>query len=153
MFKLDSEADLLAAFRPKDRSHVELTREVALPRFVRHYLAWPHPAGGKVFLVFAAHGGAPTGIVFETNVSEPSVPQLCDWCHGAAIGGRVGMVTARLNANKLVGVNVCRDLGCKERLEEEADRQGISAVPMLAALMERIGRFASEGLKIDLARR
>lgn len=153
MFKLDSEDALLAAFRPKDRKHVELTREVKLPMFVRHYLTWQHPAGGKVYLVFATPGGAPTGIVFDSNVSEPSVPQMCDWCHGGAIGGRVGMVTARLNANKLVGVNVCRDLGCKDRLEEEADRNGISAVPMLAALMERIGRFANEGLKIDLTRR
>jgi hypothetical protein len=50
-----------------------------------------------------------------------------------------------------VGVHVCTDLGCQQRLEDEADRSGRSAVPAMAALLARMGRFAREGLQIDLS--
>ena len=67
MFKLDSEAALLKAFRPKDRASVEISAEVKLPALVRHALAWTHPAGGRVYLVFSAPKGVPTGIVFVST--------------------------------------------------------------------------------------
>ena len=151
MFRLDSEEALLRAFRPKDREAVEPLSGLTYPLFVRHYLAWPHPAGGKLYLVFAVPKGAPTGIVFESNGGAGApVAQMCDWCHGFGLGAQVGLLTARHTANRRVGVHVCTDLGCKQRLEEEADRAGVSAVPALEALLARIGRFASEGLEIDL---
>jgi FBP C-terminal treble-clef zinc-finger len=151
MFKLDSEAQLLEAFRPRDRKLVELSREVTPPVFVRHYLAWPHPAGGRVYLVFAVPGGAPTGIAFSTSGAGPPVPHLCDWCHCVGLGTGVGLLTARLNSRRTIGVHVCSDLGCQRKLEDQADRAGRSALPALATLVERMGRFATEGLKIDMS--
>ncbi|MBL8954862.1 MAG: FBP domain-containing protein [Myxococcaceae bacterium] len=152
MFKLDNEAALLDAFRPKDRKLVQLTPEVRLPQFVRNYLSWKHPGGTYVYLVFATPGGAPTGIVFDSNSgSGPAVPAMCDWCHLSSSGSTVGLLTARRNAKKSVGVHVCSDLGCQQRLEEEADRQGISVLPWWEKLIERMGRFASESLDIDLS--
>jgi hypothetical protein len=151
MFTLQSEAQLLQAFRPRDRKVVELIPAVAPPRFVRHYLAWAHPAGGRVYLVFAVPGGAPTGIAFATNGQGAPVPHLCDWCHCVGPGTQVGLLTARLNSRKTVGVYLCADLGCQARLEDEADRAGRSVLPAMAALVARMGRFASEGLGIDLS--
>jgi hypothetical protein len=153
MFKLDSEADLLDAFRPKDRKAVELTKDISLPRFVRDYLAWSHPGGGYVYLVFATPGGAPTGIVFETNGGGPGPagPAMCDWCHTSGSGNQVGLLTARFTARKTVGVHVCRDLSCKDKLEDQASRMGRSVLPMIEKLIERMGRFASEALQIDLS--
>jgi len=154
MFKLETEADLLATFRPKDRKIVELAPEIALPIFVRNYLTWKHPGGSYVYLVFATPGGVPTGIAFDSNGGGgpgPAVPAMCDWCHLSTGGNHVGLLTARRNAKKRVGVHVCSDLSCQQRLEEEADRQGRSVLPWMEKLIERMGRFASESLDIDLS--
>jgi hypothetical protein len=152
MFKLETEDALLQAFRPKDRKLVQVTPEVTLPMFVRDYLAWTHPAGGYVFLVFAIPGGAPTGIVFESNGGGvPTMPQLCDWCHTSGVGSQVGLLTARVTAKTRSGVHVCTDLSCKQKLEDAANRSGRSVLPQMEKLIERMGRFASEALKIDLS--
>jgi hypothetical protein len=151
MFKLDSEEALLKAFRPKDRKVVELPPKLKLPLLVRDYLAWPHPAGGRVFLVFAVPNGVPTGIVFETSGGAgPMVPHLCEWCHTSGLGTQVGMLTAAVNANRRAGVHVCSDLSCAQKLDDEANRTGTSAVPAKQKLVARMGRFAAEALKIDL---
>lgn len=152
MFLLDSEADLLSAFRPKDQKTYQRPAGVTFPLFVRDYLAWQHPAGGYVFLVFAVPGGAPTGIVFDSNGGAgPTVPAMCDWCHQSTLGSGVGLLTAQLNSRKRVGVQVCTDLSCRQKLEEEAERAGRSVVPALEKLVARMGRFASEALQIDLS--
>ncbi|MEW5740140.1 MAG: FBP domain-containing protein [Myxococcota bacterium] len=151
MFRLESDTALLESFRPKDRQAVELPPGLTFPTFVRHYLAWPHPAGGRVFLVFSTQGGVPTGITFETNGSAGAPVAMCDWCHQSAAGTGVGLLTARVTGTKTAGVHVCTDLSCKQKVEDECDRAGRSAVPELNALVERIGRFASEVLGIDLS--
>lgn len=151
MFKLDSEAALLKAFRPKDRKHVELSPDFTFPLAVHDYVAWPHPGGGRVFLVFATRGGAPTGIAFDTNGGSSGVPQMCTWCHSAAVGTGVGLLTATLNGNKRVGVMVCADLSCAKKLEDQANLGGFSPRPAMEKLIERMGRFASDALHIDLS--
>lgn len=151
MFKLDSEEALLASFRPRDRKHVELTPDVKFPMFVRDYLAWTHPAGGRVFLVFAVPEGVPTGILFDTNGGAAPVPHMCDWCHSPGMGTQVGLLTAELNSKKRVGVQVCRDLGCNRKLEDEANRSGRSVLPAIERLLAQMARFATEALKVDLS--
>lgn len=152
MFKLDSEKACLDAFRPKDRAQVEFTPEVNFPLFVRNYVAWTHPAGGKVFLVFSVPGGVPTGIAFDTNGgSGGGVPHMCQWCHSPGLGTGVGLLTARVSGKKTSGVHVCIDLSCQQKLEDEANRSGRSVLPAMAALLERMGRFAHEALGIDLS--
>jgi hypothetical protein len=150
MFTLHSEEALRAAFRPKDRDQLELPPGLPLPAVVHDYLAWAHPAGGRVYLVFAVPDGAPIGIVFDTNGAGASTPQMCDWCHCTGVGTEIGLLTARLDAKRRVGVNVCSDLGCKRKLEDEANRTGASAVPAIEGVVARMGRFASEALRIDL---
>jgi hypothetical protein len=152
MFKLDSNDALLEAFRPKDRKTVELPTHVQMPLFVRNYLAWTHPAGGRVYLVFSTPGGVPTGITFDTNgQGVATVPAMCDWCHHSGPGNTVGLLTATLNNKKRVGVHVCTDLSCQQKLEDGANRSGVSVLPMMEKLIDRMGRFASEALKIDLS--
>ncbi len=150
MFRLPSEQSLLEAFRPKDRSRVELPPGLTFPLVVHHTLTWAHPAGGRVFLVFAVPRGVPTGIAFDTNGTGPAVPHMCDWCHQTGLGTGVSLLSARLDAKRTIGVHICSDLGCQRKLEDEADRSGGSPLPALEALVERMGRFARDGLKIDL---
>src|SRR6478672_10282445 len=129
MFRLDSEQALLKSFRPADRKVVELPPGLNLPLFVRDYLAWTHPAGGRTFVVFSVPGGVPTGIVFDTNGSGPGVPAMCDWCHSPGLGTQVGLLTARVNSRKRVGVHICTDLSCRQKLEDDANRRGVSVLP------------------------
>lgn len=150
MFKLDTADDLLDAFRPKDRKTVDITT-LKFPLVVKDYVAWPHPGGGKVFIVFATPGGAATGIAFDTNGAATSVPAMCSWCHCSAGGTGVGLLTATVNGNKRVGVHVCTDLSCSEKLEDAANRTGASVRPAMEKLITRIGQFASDALKIDLS--
>lgn len=151
MFKLDTEAELLETFRPKDRKHVELSPDFTFPLSVHDYVAWPHPAGGRVFLVFATRGGAPTGIVFDTNGGSSGVTQMCTWCHSSAVGTGVGLLTATVNGRKRAGVLVCSDLGCAKKLEDQANLGGYSPRPAMEKLIERMGKFASDALHIDLS--
>lgn len=119
--------------------------------FVRDYAAWTHPAGGRVYMVFAVPGGAPTGIVFEVDHGASGVPHMCGWCHAHGGGSQIALLTTYVNAQKRVGINVCADLSCKAKLNDEADRTGRSALPAMQKLMATIGRFASESLGIDLS--
>ncbi len=151
MFKLDSEAALLDAFRPKDRKSVEVSKDLKFPLLVRDYVAWTHPSGGHVYLVFSVPHGAPTGIAFETNGGAgTTVPQMCDWCHSAGVG-TVALLSAIVTGKRRAGVHVCSDLSCKVKLEDEANRAGRSVLPALEKLVQRMGRFAAEALKIDLS--
>ncbi len=150
MFKLDNEDELLNTFRPKDRSQVDV-HGITFPLIVRGYHAWVHPSGGKTFVVFAAAGDAPTGIVFASNGVGPVVPNMCDWCQCSGPSVQAGMLTATVNAKKKSGVYVCLDLSCREKLEEEANRLGRSAKPAIDKVVARMGKFASDVLKIDLS--
>ena len=152
MFTLDSEDALLKAFRPKDRRWVEPPPGVSLPVTVPHVLSWVHPAGGYRYLVFCTPGGVPTGVVFDTNGGGgAAIPAMCDWCHHTGVGTEVGLLTAQLNGKKRVGVYLCSDLSCDLKVEDEANRAGRDPAPELARLIDRMGRFASEALKIDLS--
>lgn len=153
MHKLDSEEALLATFRTRDRSHVELPADLKFPVILRDYVAWPHPAGGRLFLVFSPADGLPTGLVFDSNGGGGQTAQLCSWCHCQTGGHGVSMLTTTRSDKKRVGVLVCGDLGCRQRLEEQCDRTGRNVHDALKALVERISTFAREGLGIDLARR
>lgn len=153
MFRLSSEAALRACFRPKDADIFEPSTTMTFPLLVRDYVAWTHPAGGRVYLVFALPGGTPTGLVFQSNGGPTAgVGQMCDWCHAWGAGSEVALLTTRLNASRRIGVHVCSDLSCRRKVEDEANRAGRSPLPALRQLVERIGQFASDGLRIDLFR-
>ena len=151
MFKLDSPEALTRAFRPKDAKALELPTGVTYPLFVRDYLSWAHPAGGRMFLVFAVPGGVPCGIAFDTNDGGgTSMANMCDWCHHSGSGTQVGLLTATVNARKRAGVHVCSDLSCNQKLNEDAMRTGNSVLPHMEKLIATIARFADQALKIDV---
>jgi hypothetical protein len=151
MFRIETESDLLKAFRPRDRKHVEPPGETRFPLFVRDYFAWVDPYGVRVFLVFTAPGAKrPTGIAFRRDQQgDPALsPLMCDWCHSPS-SSEVGLLTTDANSKRRVGVNLCLDLRCGERLESMSDRAGQSALDNNRKLIERMARFAHEALGIE----
>jgi hypothetical protein len=151
VFKLDSETALLDTFRPRDRKLVEPPPGLKYPLIATDYFSWLHPAGGRVFAVFAPRGGGlTTGIVFDTNGAN-HVTQLCHWCHSQS--NDVAMLTAQRNSNKRIGVCVCSDLSCARKIEDAANLSGRSVRPAMEALVARMVAFARDGLNIDFTRR
>ena len=60
----------------------------------------------------------------------------------------MAMMTARRDRNRWAGIMICADLGCRERVEDRADRAGVDARPAMTKLLSRIQRFA-ESLDTD----
>jgi hypothetical protein len=149
MFRVDTEKQFLDSFRPRDRKHVELPPDLRFPLYVRDYYAWSDPQGTRTFLVFAPPGGRQfTGIAFRRDQSGDRPTCMCDWCHGQGARDQVGLLTTDANSRRRVGVNVCLDLGCAARIEDAADRAGKNPRVLVRSLLDRMDRFARDGLGI-----
>ena len=151
MFLLKTEDDLLRAFRPRDREKVELPEGIQFPLFVRDYLAWTEPAGTRVFLMLASPGSRrPLGIAFRRDSQGGGASShMCDWCHAYGSANEIGLLTTDVNSKRRVGVNLCLDLRCKEKLESAADLAGRDPRELSKTLMERMLRFTREALRIE----
>ncbi len=154
MFRIETEKELLGAFRSRDRKHVELPKGTKLPLFVRDYLAWVDPYGVRAFLVFTAPGSnRPTGIVFRRDQQGDRTLAIgvCEWCRASGSSDQIGLLTTDVDSKRRVGVNVCLDLRCNEKLEAAMNMAGRSAVDETRQLIERMARFAHEGLGIEFS--
>jgi len=154
MFLLKTEEELLQAFRPRDRQVVEPPAAVKFPKFVQDYYAWLDPTGVRVYLVFKDPvTQRPLGIAFRRDGSggggEGVGSLMCDWCHSFGSSDEIGLLTADRSSKKRVGVGLCRDLRCGEKLEQAADRAGRSAREPLERLRGKMERFAREALGIE----
>ncbi len=154
MFRIETEKELLSAFRSRDRKHVELPKGTRLPLFVRDYLSWVDPYGVRVFLVFSAPGSKRlTGIVFRRDQQGDKALALrvCDWCRTSGSADQIGLLTTDVDSKRRVGVNLCMDLRCGERLESATNMAGGSVLDETRHLIERMSRFATEALGIELS--
>jgi hypothetical protein len=155
MFRIETEKELLNAFRSRDRKHVELPKGTQLPLFVRDYLAWVDPYGVRVFLVFTAPGSnKPTGIAFRRDQQGDKTTAIgvCDWCRAAGATDQIGLLTTDVDSKRRVGVNVCLDLRCNEKMEAAANMSGRSVLDDTQQLIERMARFANEALGIEFSK-
>jgi treble-clef zinc-finger protein len=154
MFRIETEKELLSAFRSRDRKFVELPKGTRLPLFVRDYLAWVDPYGVRVFLVFTAPGSKrPTGIAFRRDQQGDKnlAPHVCDWCRAHGTSDQIGLLTTDVDSKRRVGVNLCLDLRCNERLETTANLAGRNVLDETQLLIERMARFAHEALGIEFS--
>lgn len=153
MFRIETEAALLNAFRPRDRKHVELPQGLQLPLFVRDYFAWSDPAGVRTFLVMTEpNSRRPMGIAFRRDQQGGGLvsAHMCDWCHSQGSSNEIGLLTAEASSKRRVGVILCLDLRCGEKLETMANLSGRNPRELAHQLLERMARFAHDGLGIDL---
>jgi hypothetical protein len=124
---------------------------VTFPLFVRDYLVWTETSNARVYLVFGIPGSyKPMGIIFRRDQSGGDlITQMCEWCHTSGPSSQVGMLTVDVNSKRRVGVSLCLDLHCKDRLEEIANRSGRQPRDFLTSLQERMYRFAHQALGVE----
>ncbi len=152
MFRLETDRALIGAFRSRDRRVIEMPSGITFPLFVRDYLAWTETSGARVYLVFTAPGSnKPIGLIFRRDSPDSGAPssRICDWCHSYGSSYEVGLLTTDVNSKRRVGVCLCVDLRCKEKLEDVADRSGRHPREVLEQLRVRMYRFAHEALGIE----
>jgi hypothetical protein len=149
MVIIRSAHELLEAFRPLDLRLFELPPETAYPLPVHGYTAWVEHGGARVYLVFEdPETGRAQGIIFQRDSGSHGHVQMCDFCHFFGAQDEVGLLVAEVTRRKRVGVYVCRDLSCGDRLEEAGDRLGRDTRQEHRRLLERIARFSREALEI-----
>lgn len=152
MFRIESEQAFLDAFRPRDRKHVEIPRDVRFPLVARDYVAWTDPSAVRVFLLFTPSGSKhPVGIAFRRDQTgyKPSPSAMCEWCHSYGNAEEIGLVTADANSKKRVGITACLDLRCKDKVEDAANRAGANCLAESKKMIDRMTRFTSEALGIS----
>ncbi len=149
MFQIGTEAELIHAFRPRDQHALALPAQLPFPLVVRGYFAWVEPTGVRTFVVFQdPTSKRPLGIAFRRDQDQTGgSSQLCDWCH--SVGEDIGLLTTDRNSKKRIGVVLCRDLSCAKKLDDAADLSGTSSVVPKRQQLERMQRFAREGLGIQ----
>lgn len=139
MIRITSEKDLLEAFRPLDRDQVELPETLRFPLLLKDYLSWTEPSGNRVFLVYTERDRKyPLGIVFRQDQSGAGSAGMCEWCHSVRSSGGVSLLTAQASLNRRVGVQLCRDLTCKHKVESQP---GADDFPETLSHRERIQRI------------
>ena len=119
---------------------------------VKDYLTWLEPSLNRVYLVFSDRLGVPPlGIVFRRNQSGGNVgPVMCEWCHSIRPGDHIGLLTVTKNHKKRVGLNLCRDLGCKNRIAEvpgvNDPTETLDSHEKIRRILLRMGEFARHEL-------
>ncbi len=155
LFRIDSEADLISSFRRRDQKHVELPRKASFPMTFRHYVAWSEPSGVRVFIVFSRpQWAAPLGIVFKryqsTVVGATAGSGMCEWCHAHGMSDQIGLLSADVDSKRRVGVNLCLDLGCQDRIANTPGLPPQRAKDLTEQMMRRLARFSKDALEIPV---
>lgn len=152
MLRISSVEEMKQSFRPIDQEEVQFPAEMTFPLLVRDYLAWVEPSGHRTYLVFADPAGQKArGIVFRRGHQSADSPAvMCDWCHSVRGRGTVGLLTATVSPTHRIGLNLCRDLSCKEKLDKPPSAndvfESIPADDKKRRLVERMSVFARRNL-------
>ena len=152
MIKIDNEQQLLQLFRPIDRDEVVVPAGQSYPIVIRDYHSWVEPSGARAFLVFQEPDGrSAAGVVFRRQhpVGDP-VNNMCEWCHSVRSHQTIGLLTAKASKNRRVGLNVCRDLNCKEHVRARPGvndlRESITPDQKIFKITHKMSDFARANL-------
>jgi hypothetical protein len=92
-----------------------------------------------------------TGITFRRTHSTADAPAgMCDWCHSVRGGDSVGLMTVQVDKSKTIGLMLCRDLSCREKVTGKPDRndirESLSVDQKQRRILERMSEFARKNL-------
>jgi hypothetical protein len=150
MSQIADDIGLARCFREIDRAEVEPPEHARFPLEIDRYFAWT--SGPRAFLLFRAAAAEPLrGIVFHRNTSSvPDLVTMCEWCHAVRGHGRVKLLSARSDARRHIGLYLCSDLGCLEKLHEVPGPDdlfdGVDVDVRREQILARIAHFANRRL-------
>jgi hypothetical protein len=150
MFLIKTDKELMECFRKQEQAEVFIPTDLGFPKISKDYLTWMEPSGARAYLVFQDESfKAPFGIVFRRDqTSGPAVAAMCDWCHSVRSGNEVGTLTVTTSTKRRVGLSLCRDLSCADKIRSEPSANDF---PVQASTQERIRRLLRK--MSELARR
>lgn len=149
-FDLDSKEDILDCFRDRDRDRVILQRGIEFPMRVQYYFTWGESSGVYRYLLFKKPGWErPRGLIFRvgSSNSDAATGGICDWCHAYGNSEQIGLMTTAINSKRTIGVMLCRDLSCGDKIENGPSQSSRSPETRILELCDRIGRFFDETLR------
>jgi hypothetical protein len=140
MFQIDNESDLKSFFREVDQPEVILSDDLKFPVRARDYLRWLEPSGNRVYLIFKVPTfKAPLGIVFRRDQAlGPAVAAMCEWCHAVRSGNEIGVLTATSSKKKRIGLSLCRDLSCADKIRSAPGANDFSSNASIPLRIERV---------------
>lgn len=150
-FDISSEAELLGLFRVRDRERVILRNTVELPMRVQYYFTWADSSGAYRYLLFKKPGWEnPMGLVFRVGSSsaDAGVGGICDWCHTYGSSNQIGLLTTAVDSKKTVGMMLCLDLSCGDKIENGPSQSSKSPESRLLQVCERMGRFFEDTIRL-----
>jgi hypothetical protein len=118
MIRIQDEEQFLNSFREIDREQVQLPTELRFPFGLIDYYAWVEPSGHRTYLLYNDGDKRALGAVFKRLPEGPDAPiKMCAFCHSVRGGGRVSLLSIQATKNRNIGVHLCRDLSCKEKVQ------------------------------------
>ena len=112
-------------------------------------LAWKHPKGGNYFACIEDNGQL-YGMIFQMNAGAGRAGASCDLCYGTndESGVKSAFIELVDNPRRKLGIHVCSDLACSQRVRGEAPAvfmyETISTGRRIERLQEKLGRFAQK---------
>jgi hypothetical protein len=93
----------------------------------------------------------PMGIVFKRASPSQDTAQMCQWCHAVRGGGRVSLLTTAAGKKRRIGLYLCRDLDCREKIfghrpDVNDLRESLGKSQRLNRILEKMSEFARENL-------
>lgn len=148
MLRISSKDELLNSFRELDRPEVILPNKLEFPLAVIDYFSWVEASGARVYMLFKDRvSGQPLGLVFRrTAVSAEGKARMCDWCHSVRGPNEIGLLSVAASRKQRVGLSLCRDLGCKNRILQPPHtydlRESLAREEKLMRVLDRASQFA-----------
>ncbi|MBO9668627.1 MAG: FBP domain-containing protein [Bdellovibrio sp.] len=142
-FSIDSEQELIQAFRDRDQKKLILPKGLKFPFNVRSYFTWKEPSGVYTYLLFKLpNWDMPQGVAFKRTATggEP-VGGLCSWCNAYGSSEDIGLLSVAMNSNVSQSYLICHDVSCIEKIEDMAAMAGKDPEKYIKELYFRMGKL------------
>lgn len=113
------------------------------------FLAWKHPRGGSWFVLMPLGEGW-QGMVFQMNAGAGTAGGPCQLClaTGPEPGTKAALVETWSNPRRKLGLHVCADMGCSQRVRGLRPgrfmSETLSAGRRIERLQMRLAGFAAK---------
>lgn len=149
---IDTDKHLLSAFRNRDLKYLWLPKNMTFPLIFDYYYTWSEPEGNYQYLVFRKPDSSDlVGMIFKRDQGQQHpTTQMCQWCRSFGPSDTIDMLSISVNAKRLLGVVLCIDLSCLEKLDTVRKFSKKSYGQLAQELVQRMTDFHQHVREKDL---